>query len=72
MQDFVGRKSVEIDRRVLLLQPAKQVFVVIDAELGVEPALEQDLDAAGRYGLVDLGGQLLFAERIAARAARAR
>ena len=36
----------------------------------VEPALEQDLDAAGRHGLVDLGGQFLFAERIAAGPAR--
>ena len=35
-------------------------------QLRVESALEQDLDAAGRHGLVDLGGQFLFAERIAA------
>ena len=66
VQDFVGRQGVQIDGRVLPLQPAEQVFVILDAKFRVEPALEQDLDAAGRHGLVDLGGQFLFAERIAA------
>ena len=31
VQDFVGRKGVQIDGRVLLLEPAEEVFVILDA-----------------------------------------
>ena len=71
VQDLVGRKGVQVDRRIFLLQPAEKIFVILDAALRVESALQQDLDAAGRHGLVDLGGQFLFAKRIAARPAGA-
>ena len=72
VQHFVGRKGVEIDRRVLPLHPAEEVFVVLDAQFRVEPALKQDLDAARRDQFVELDGQFLFAERITARPCRVR
>ena len=67
VQDFVGGKGVQIDRWIFLLQPAEEIFVILDPALRIETALQQDLDAAGRHGLVDLGGQFLFAQRIASR-----
>ena len=72
VQHFVGRKGVQVDRRILPLEPAEEVFVILDAQLRVEPALQQDLDAAGGHSLVDLGGQFVLAERVAARPARGR
>jgi len=66
VQNFVGRKGVKINGRVVLLQPAEEILVVGDAQLRIESALEQDLNSAGGHGLVHFGGEFSFAERIAA------
>ena len=64
-----AERACKINRRVLPLEPAKEIFVILDAQLRVQAALEQNLNAVGGHGLVDLRGQLLLAQCITARLA---
>ena len=50
--------------RPLRLHPAEELLVPLDAQVGVEAALQQDLDAAQGHRLVDLPGQLLAGEDV--------
>ena len=47
------------------LDPAEQLLVELDPEVGVQPALEEDLVAAEGERLLDLGRELLLAEQVA-------
>ena len=55
---------MDVDR-VMLLDVAHQLEVPLERDVGVVPALEQDLHAADRLALVDLGADLLEAEHVA-------
>ena len=44
VEDLLGRERVEAES-VLRLHPAKEIFVPLDAQIGVEPALEENLNA---------------------------
>ena len=63
VQDLLGRQRVQLDR-IARLQVAEQILVPLDAQLGVEPALQEDLDAAGVDGLLDLLAQLLARQHV--------
>jgi hypothetical protein len=69
VDDLGGRERVQGEREVLL-GPAEQVLVVGEAELGVEAALQEDLDAAEGLGLAELLGQGLAAQDVATLGAR--
>ena len=45
--------------------PAQQVFVPFQGQVGMVPALQQDLGAAQAQGLVDLPGHLLAGDDVA-------
>ena len=46
------------------LHPAKEIFVVVDAEVGIDAALEQDLNAAEIDGLLQLLRELVLRQRV--------
>ena len=70
---------MQVDARIGLLDGAQQVLVIVDAQIGVQPALHQNARAAERDGLFDffengLEGQdvsVLRAQRPIERAERA-
>ena len=62
--DLGRREAVDVDR-VMALDVAHQVEVPLERDVRVVAALEQDLDAADRLALVDLGADLLEAQHIA-------
>ncbi len=62
--DFGGRKAVDVNR-VMPLDVAHQLEVPLERNVRIVPALEQNLNAADRLALVDLGADLLEAEDVA-------
>ena len=58
------REAVDVDR-VVALDVAHQVEVPLERDVRIVPALEQDLHAADRLALVDLGADLLEAQHVA-------
>ena len=62
--DLGGREAVNVDR-VVPLDVAHQLEIPLERDVGVVAALEQDLHAADRLALVDLGADLLEAEHVA-------
>ena len=61
--DLGRREAVDPDR-IGLLDPAEEPLVELDAEVGMEPSLEQDLVPAERQRLLDLRGELLLREEV--------
>ena len=59
-----GREAVDVDR-VVALDVAHQVEVPLERDVRIVPALHQDLDAADRLALVDLGADLLEGQDVA-------
>ncbi len=64
MVELRRREAVDVDRRVVLPDVLQQVQVVVDAELGVVPALHEDLRAADGLELLDLLADLLGREHV--------
>ena len=65
MQDLGRRQRVQLEVRVARLHAAEQILVPGDRQVGVVAALQQQLVAAERPGLVDLAEDLLEAEDVA-------
>ena len=63
VQDLLRRERVEAEP-VLALHPAEEVLVPLDAQLGVEPALQEDLHAAGVDDLLQLLAEHLAREDV--------
>ena len=61
--DLLGREAVD-GQREAGLHEAEQILEVVEAELGIDPALEQDLDAAQVDRLLQLAGQLVARQRV--------
>ena len=61
--DLGGREAVDPDR-VAALDPAEQLLVVLDPQVRVQPALEQDLVPAQGQRLLDLGRELLLGQQV--------
>ncbi len=59
-----GREPMDVDR-VIALDVAHQVEIPLERDVRVVPALHQDLHAAERLALVDLGADLLEGQRVA-------
>ncbi len=51
--DLRRGKAVQMHLREALLDGAQQIFVVLDAKIGMQAALQQDAGAAERDGLFD-------------------
>ena len=66
-EDDLGRREAMDVDRVIALDVAHQVEIPLERDVRVVPALEQDLDAADRLALVDLGADLLEAQHVALR-----
>src|SRR3954468_1120598 len=62
--DLGGRETVDVNR-VMPLDVAHQLEIPLERNVRIVPALEQNLDAADRFALVDLGADLLEAQDIA-------
>ena len=67
--DLLGRQAVDRQREVGL-HPAEQIFVPGERQVGVQPALQQDLHAAEVDRLLELLRQHLARERVALFAGR--
>jgi hypothetical protein len=65
------RKAMELKRWILRVQRAQQVFIPIDAEIRMQPALHQDARAAQRDCLVDFLANLFDRAYISVGRARA-
>lgn len=64
VDNFGGRKRVQNDVRILLHDEGEDVLVVVDLQLGIEPALEQNFDAALFDRVADLGENLFIGEEV--------
>ena len=53
-QNFRRRKAVQVQLREALLDRAQQIFVIVDAQIGIQAALHENAGAAERDGLLDL------------------
>src|SRR5690349_21583952 len=56
---------MKLEARVLLLDRAEEIFVPLERQIGIVTALEQQLPATERNGLVDLSKDLLESQHIA-------
>ena len=65
VQDLGGREGVEPEVGVPGLDRREQVLVPLEGEIGVVPALQQELIAPDRARLVDLAEQLVEAQHVA-------
>ena len=65
VNDFGRRERVQPERRITLLHRAEQVLVPLERQVGIVPALQQQLTAAERDRLVDLPEDLVEAEDVA-------
>ena len=64
VDDFGGRERVQNDVRILLHDEGEDVLVVVNLQLGVQAALEQNFDTALLDGVADLGENLLIGEEV--------
>ena len=67
VDDFGRRQRMQLERRVALLDRAEQILVPRERQVGIVAALQQQLDAADRDGLVDLAEQFVESEDVAFR-----
>ena len=63
--DFRSGEAVQMDARVLLLQRAEQIFVVIELQIGIQAALQQNSGAAELEHLVNLAANFFEGEDVA-------
>ncbi len=66
VDDLGRRQRVQLELGIALLDRAEEIFVPLQRQVGVVAALQQQLHAADRDGLVDLAEDLVEAEDIAA------
>ena len=64
MQHLGRRQRVQLEVRVACLHGTKQVLVPRDRQIGVVPALQQELTAADADGLVDLAEDLVEPQHV--------
>ena len=62
---FRRRQRVQLEVREALLHRAEQILVPRERQIGIVPALQQQLDAAERARLFDLPEDLVEAEHVA-------
>ena len=65
VDDFGRRERVQAERRIARLHRAEQILVPLERQVGIVPALQQQLPAAERDRLVDLPEDLLESEDVA-------
>ena len=52
-EHFRRRKTMQVNLREALLDRAQQIFVVVDAQIGMQSALHENAGATEGYGLFD-------------------
>ena len=62
---------MQLKSGILRTQRAEQVFIPLDSEVGVQPALHQDARAAERNGFIDLRADFFEAANVGVGCARA-
>ncbi len=65
MDDLGRRQRVQLERRIAILDRAKQILVPGERQVRIVPALQQQLHAADLDRLVDLAEQLVEPEDVA-------
>src|SRR5438067_1705925 len=64
MDHFWRRKGVQLERRIPCFDRAEEIFVPRERQIRIVAALQQQLDAADCYRLVDLAENLVEAEHV--------